>query len=44
MSTLFGIIVKNKISMMNPLLSKNELSLLLEVSSNCTNFYCDKNK
>ena len=43
MSILYGIIVKNKISTTNPLLFKNELSLLLEVSSNCTNFYRDKN-
>ena len=39
-----GFIVKNKISMTNPLLFRNELSLLLEASSNYTNFYLDKNK
>ena len=42
MWTLYGIIVKNKISTMNPLLFRNELSLLLEASSNCTNFIVTK--
>ena len=45
MSALYGIIVKKqKFLRRIHYLFKNKLSLLLEASSNCTNFYRDKNK